>query len=483
MDSIKTKITVYIVLSLILISVLTTSTPAQENYLDDMWMDDNEFFFDLFYNHGNVMLIIDPATGEIIYANLAAFEYYGYPDLDDMNIQRINTLTPVQVQEEMERASRLDNNFFQFRHLLADGSIRDVEVYSYPIEINGKTLLFSIIIDVTDKIQAEREVETRNNIIFSLIATALAAMAIMIIFLIKNINRRKKAEAYDHHIKKVLMGISNVSQMIVKESDPSKLIEKACKKLTDNLGYSNSCIVMFDDSGNVSSVTSSGDNDMAADLKRDVLNARFDTWINTALEADDVVIAGGHAAEPIECPLRIDHLDNADMFIPLCYKEKTYGIIAASIPQEYAYTDEEKILFKELADNLGFALYNIEMENKRKQAERKLKERESFIETVLNNLPIGIAVNSVDPDVNFEYMNDNFPRIYRTTREKLTSSDSFWNVVYEDPEFRESLKRKLLKIVQVVTLSECSGLKFLLYERVKKRPTLLQEIFLYLILN
>ena len=82
--------------------------------------------------------------------------------------------------------------------------------------------------------------------------------------------------------------------------------------------------------------------------------------------------------------------------------------------------------------------------DKRKQVEETLRERETFIRTVLDNLPMGIAVNSVDPSVNFEYMNDNFPRFYRTTRQSLTDPDTFWEAVYEDPVFREEIRERVL---------------------------------------
>jgi len=79
----------------------------------------------------------------------------------------------------------------------------------------------------------------------------------------------------------------------------------------------------------------------------------------------------------------------------------------------------------------------------RKRAEDALRESEKFIKTVMDHLPIGIAVNSVEPAVEFSYMNDNFPKIYRTTREALANPDVFWDVVYEDPEFRQKLKKRV----------------------------------------
>ena len=80
----------------------------------------------------------------------------------------------------------------------------------------------------------------------------------------------------------------------------------------------------------------------------------------------------------------------------------------------------------------------------RKQAEESIRKTEEFQRAIMSNLPIGIAVNSVDPAVHFTFMNDNFPRFYRTTKEALAAPDSFWDVVYEDPVFREGIKRRVL---------------------------------------
>lgn len=80
----------------------------------------------------------------------------------------------------------------------------------------------------------------------------------------------------------------------------------------------------------------------------------------------------------------------------------------------------------------------------RKNSEIALRESEAYIKVILNNLPIGVAVNSVDPTVQFEYMNDNFAKFYRTSKENLTDNNVFWEAVYEDPEFREKIKKKVL---------------------------------------
>jgi len=80
-----------------------------------------------------------------------------------------------------------------------------------------------------------------------------------------------------------------------------------------------------------------------------------------------------------------------------------------------------------------------------KAARDSLLEREYFITTVLDNLPIGIAVNSVFPEVRFEYINDHFAKHYRIKKEDLTSPDVFWEAVYRDESFREDLKKRVIE--------------------------------------
>jgi PAS domain S-box-containing protein len=95
-----------------------------------------------------------------------------------------------------------------------------------------------------------------------------------------------------------------------------------------------------------------------------------------------------------------------------------------------------------LPDNqVGTSFENV---TKRKWAEQALKESESFVRAIMDNLPIGIAVNSVDPAVQTIYMNDNFCKFYRISREALPDADAFWGAVYEDPEFREKIQKRVL---------------------------------------
>lgn len=115
---------------------------------------------DTLNDHNSVMLLIEPESGAIIDANDAAARFYGYSQaqLKGMKIQEINTLGPDEVGAERRRAKAEKRNYFIFPHRLADGELRTVEVYSAPVRDKlGRTLLLSIIHDISGKAVAERE--------------------------------------------------------------------------------------------------------------------------------------------------------------------------------------------------------------------------------------------------------------------------------------------------------------------------------------
>ncbi len=97
------------------------------------------------------LLWINPANGQIVEVNPSAADFYGYSraELQAMTIHQINAFDADQVAEEMQAAKAAGRNYFIFRHQLADGDIRTVEVYSHPYIKDGQRLLLSVIHDIT----------------------------------------------------------------------------------------------------------------------------------------------------------------------------------------------------------------------------------------------------------------------------------------------------------------------------------------------
>ncbi|MBU4010405.1 MAG: PAS domain S-box protein, partial [Proteobacteria bacterium] len=113
----------------------------------------------LFENNHAVILIVDPDKAAIVDANAAACTFYGWSrkEIRRRRLDEINTLTSKEISAEMELARSEKRNHFFFKHRRADGTIREVEVYSGPILLKGKILLYSIVHDITKRKEAENK--------------------------------------------------------------------------------------------------------------------------------------------------------------------------------------------------------------------------------------------------------------------------------------------------------------------------------------
>nr|WP_319397074.1 PAS domain S-box protein [uncultured Desulfobacter sp.] len=175
-------------------------------------------FRNLFDNHAAVKLIIDPGTGRIIAANKAAEEFYGWPcdTLTQMSIDQINTKSLGDIQKLMGNAKNQERIYFEFQHRLADGSIRDVEVFSSGVEMNGQKYLHSIVHDITEQKKATKDME---------------ALRIQNWHLKKQESLSRMAGAISHHFNNHLMAImGNLElgiKLIEKERSPQKNLMKA----------------------------------------------------------------------------------------------------------------------------------------------------------------------------------------------------------------------------------------------------------------
>jgi diguanylate cyclase (GGDEF)-like protein/PAS domain S-box-containing protein len=120
-----------------------------------------EKFRSAFMNHNSPMLIIDPDTMNIVEANAAALNFYGYnyDQITSMKISDINTSAADKVKSEVENARSQKSIKFYFKHRLKNGEIRDVEVHSGPVIIDNHQYLFSIIHDITERKYIEEKIK------------------------------------------------------------------------------------------------------------------------------------------------------------------------------------------------------------------------------------------------------------------------------------------------------------------------------------
>ncbi len=118
-----------------------------------------EIFRSYFMEDSTVKLIVSAIDASILAANNKARDFYGYDHevLLTKKIFDIDISPRVEMAGLAKRLSNKERIQFVCRHRLASGELRDVEVNIAPFVLRGEDVTIGTIIDITDKLQAERE--------------------------------------------------------------------------------------------------------------------------------------------------------------------------------------------------------------------------------------------------------------------------------------------------------------------------------------
>ncbi|RPI16847.1 MAG: PAS domain S-box protein [Ignavibacteriae bacterium] len=126
---------------------------TERKITEEIIREREELYRAMFEKNQAVKLLVDPDTGSVFDANIAACEYYGYDikEIKEKNFSDIFTKSKENLFEDLKRAKKEEASYFIFQNKLSSGELRDVEIYTGPIDVRGKIHLFCIIHDITER--------------------------------------------------------------------------------------------------------------------------------------------------------------------------------------------------------------------------------------------------------------------------------------------------------------------------------------------
>ncbi|MFP4558978.1 MAG: PAS domain-containing protein [Archaeoglobaceae archaeon] len=198
---------------------------------------------------------------------------------------------------------------------------------------------------------------------------------------------RKLMEENLTRLNQLLRISSEINDLIVKEKEKEELLRKACRTLASFDGVITVWIGLLEDDrvrpvevvGKTSKeeledALSSGAycTRKAISRKRPVLK-----WSNEMCEG---------------CSIRAKHIEHQSFIIPIPHGDKLYGIIGFCSSKDI-FGEEERSKMKELSEDLGFALWSIEIEQERKEAIDHITKNLEHFELLADKLrnPLAIA--------------------------------------------------------------------------------------------
>ncbi|MEO1082313.1 MAG: EAL domain-containing protein [Pseudomonadota bacterium] len=119
----------------------------------------------LFDRHSAALLLVDADTGEILRANGAASEFYGYPpaELEKLRIDDLNAQSPDELEHELALAAREQRDHLVYRHRLANGDVRSVELRNSAMRWAGRKTLIFVVTDISERVELSAALARLKN--------------------------------------------------------------------------------------------------------------------------------------------------------------------------------------------------------------------------------------------------------------------------------------------------------------------------------
>lgn len=291
--------------------------------------ESEERFRSMFERNNAIMVLVDPESGDIVDANPAAAAFYGYDreTLQKMSIQSLVAPDPPVMAREREASRNAGRDYLLFPHRLASGEIRTVEMHSSTLAIGSRSLLFSILHDVTE---------------------------------------RKKAEAEQLRLNRAMRLLGSCSQLLVHSDNESRLLADVCRLIVSIGGYL-AVTVWFppdDPEGPLRSMARAGFPGDDDSPPGPLCSQSPQLHTTTVL---------GH------CPTMQPHCQSSEILgcracasLPLLDGQAWIGNLTIYSESPDAFNPEEVTLLEELARDFAFGIASLRVRREREAAEEQL---------------------------------------------------------------------------------------------------------------
>jgi PAS domain S-box-containing protein len=208
----------------------------------------------------------------------------------------------------------------------------------------------------------------------------------------QDITERVQTEQRIQHLNAMLLAIRNVNQRIVREKDRGQLIKGICEDLIETRGYHNAWIALFDEAGQFETTAEAGLGQDFVPMLEHLQRCETTYCVQTALAQADILIIEDPYTTCVDCPLVGKYKGRQGMSMRLEHAGRVYGLLTVSILGEFVANQEEQILFKEVVEDIAFALHGLELEEKRRQTEQALRESEGRFRAIFEQAAVGVAL-------------------------------------------------------------------------------------------
>ena len=182
------------------------------------------------------------------------------------------------------------------------------------------------------------------------------------------------------HLNRVLRAVRSINRLIVRETDPQRIVDGACERLVSARGYDAAWIVLLGAEGKPGFLSSIGFGGCLAEIAPLVQADELPACLREALSSPGAAYIDAQTESCAQCPIN-QHLGaHQTLAARLEHQGETYGVMAVHLRHDLAVDDDERELFLEIASDIAFGLQTIE-------TDQALVSETAFIKTLFDAVP------------------------------------------------------------------------------------------------
>jgi len=209
----------------------------------------------------------------------------------------------------------------------------------------------------------------------------------------------EKSEKHIKYLYSVLGAVRGVNQLIVKEKNRGILLQKASDTLIGARGYNAAWLGLLKDEKNFAIVVGSPPKGDVSRFCKQMLKGNNPPCIERAFIQKAPFTVMERPRDCGGCILKNTYPGKESVIIRIAHNGKLSGLLILSLAPGISVKEEEEYLLIEVANDIAFGLYNIELEEKDKISEQKLRQSyqklQKTIEGAINT--IAKIVETKDP--------------------------------------------------------------------------------------
>lgn len=325
-----------------------------------------KLFSSIYHSSPIGIVLVEPETQRFLRANKAFLELVEYSE-EELATKTVSDITHPQDWEREKKviSDRLADLASEYseekRYITKSGKIRYVRVDGNLLrESDGTVVAIANVVDITGNKLTEKRIE---------------------------------------HLNRVLLAIRNVNQLITKETDRDRLIQGVCDNLIETRGYHGVWLALMDDECRLRTAAQAGLGDVYPVLSAMLKQGDLVHCVGICLGKPGVKVIASPRETCGDCPLIGQYHNLSAMSVRLEYAGVLYGMLSVSIPIDLSKDESEHSLFQEVADDIAFALHNLEVSRKQKRSEEKERALAEMVDIAPNSITIH------DTDGNFLFCN------------------------------------------------------------------------------